>query len=144
MVGGRLPLPGVVQLVRQDLEVELADLDEPLVVPGQPRMPERVHPLQSADPHRPGLEGHPAPPLLVHAAPHREESARVAAGALPAEPACHAPLDLDASPRDGDSALGRTHRRKSRDAGGYRTGRMARILVGTSGYLYRHWRNVLY
>jgi uncharacterized protein YecE (DUF72 family) len=26
----------------------------------------------------------------------------------------------------------------------YRTGRMARVLVGTSGYLYRHWRNVLY
>jgi len=26
----------------------------------------------------------------------------------------------------------------------YRTGRMARVLVGTSGYLYKHWRNVLY
>jgi uncharacterized protein YecE (DUF72 family) len=27
---------------------------------------------------------------------------------------------------------------------GYRTGRMARVLVGTSGYQYRHWRGVLY
>ena len=32
----------------------------------------------------------------------------------------------------------------NRSGRAYRTGRMARVLVGTSGYLYQHWRKVLY
>ncbi len=204
-----LSLTGMVQLVRQQLEVDLAHLDEPSFVPGQRRVPLRVHQIGRV-PAASTPRG-ASPPSAPRRCPARSTgSGPVAAGGLVPEAAQDSastsigtPFTVQVpasatgagaerarappapSPQPSRTSPSRTpaphhdlipaasrsdaEERSRRGAGGARRcpdapraqcssadsppGRsglaavplgMARVLVGTSGFLYQHWRDVLY